>query len=156
MKRTSVGLVFFNIEQELCTNPKYRGTPWLQNNWSPVMTCWDISYLHRLHRPIGFNLKETLNDCFVWVFLQNVVKILWYSPKNKLLLANSSALVASVGLNMLYLTSQITCPSRILLRLACLLGFITWVLPLYMYPSIFCCPYCSYLSLLACSLYERF
>lgn len=91
----------------------------------------------------------------MWVILQNLVKILQYSSKNKLLLANSSALVASVGLNMLYLSQQITCPC-ILLRLACLLVFIMWVLPDYMYPTIFFCPYCLCLSPLACSLYERF
>lgn len=111
--------------------------------------------LHRLHRPIECNLKETLNDCFMWVILQNVEYHRIFTSKNKLLLANSSALVASIGLNMLYVTWQITC-TCILLRLVYLLCFITWVLPNCLYPSIFCCPYCSCLLSLACSLYERF
>lgn len=91
----------------------------------------------------------------MWVILQNVEYHRIFTSKNKLLLANSSALVASIGLNMLYVTWQFTC-TCIPLRLVYLLCFITWVLPNCLYPSIFCCPYCSCLLSLACSLYERF
>lgn len=151
MRRTFVGLVFFKIRTARKPTVLRKALTAVQ-----LVPCDDLLRhlnLHRLHRPTECNLKETLNDCFMWLILQNLVKILWYSSKNKLLLANTSALVASIGLNMLYLTWQITCPCILLrMRLACLWGFITWVLPDYLYPSIFCWPYWSCLSSLAFSL----